>query len=138
MMFVGGNDGRVIMLHKGQFTDLGMFEWGIKPATPLCIKLARVLLHAAFPGDSVRAQKNFMLFRTHMEREGKWKRGQAWGLRYETILAMVEDIERKQEEFGPMLRQMARELPMVQASGPQFPGSSGYGTNDSAPDRKRR
>lgn len=134
MRFVGGDDGRVFVVDR-RVTELGTFEWGVRPATPKCIALAKTILEHIIPGDDVRVTKLYLRF---MHRTvAQWKPGIPWTQTSDYLLKVVAEIEAVDLEAAKMRQQMARELPQIQAAGPQFPGASGYGANDTAPDRKR-
>ncbi len=132
MRFVGGNDGRVFVLNPG-VRPLGMFEWGVKPPSLGCINLAKALLHELDPSIVDAFYMRFM-HRTVMQ----WIPMQPWTKTDEELLMVVKQIEQVENETAKLRDQMARERPVVQLAGPQLPGKQGYGSNDSAPDRRRR
>lgn len=137
MRFIGGTDGKVAVVGAAgaKWKWLGTFEWGKKPATPRCIDLARAILTELLPGDQVRMAKLYLRF---MHRTvTQWKPGIAWTQTDTYLLSVVKEIEQAEIDGAQMIAASRNEVPRVQMAGPQFPGKTGFGSNDTAPDRKR-
>ncbi len=133
MRFVGGNDGRVFALNPG-VRELGTFEWGVKPCSRGCADLAKALLSELIK-DPQRVNAIYMRF---MHRTiAEWT-PEPWTKTDAELLVVVKQIEETERETAKLRNQMAREVPRVIPAGPQFPGATGFGSNDSAPDRRRK
>ncbi len=134
MRFVGGNDGRVFALNPG-VRELGVFDWGVKPPPPRMVALAKILLIELLK-DQQRATALYMRFMhrvlTDLPAMQPWTRTDV------ELMAVVKQIEEAEREMIKQRQQMERERPMVVPAGPQFPGATGFGSNDSAPDRRKR
>ena len=135
--FVGGNDGRVFVLNPG-IRELGTFEWATKPPTAKARELAKAMLVELFDGDEGKATRFYLRFMHRMDGSAVWKNGQSWSQTETELLAIVKTIEQAEREGAQMRAQADRELPMVQPSGNPFPGATGYGSRDNAPDRRRK
>lgn len=136
MKFVGiAKDRKVFVIAgKRDVRELGDYDWGANPPTTEMRNLARRMLIEA-TGDTVLATRLYMRFMYHtlagLKPDGDW---QMDGQQVLTVVNMLKEADREIAQ----IRQMAgREFPRIQPAGPQFPGASGYGGNDSAPDRKR-
>jgi len=135
--FVGGNDGRVFVVNPG-IKELGTFEWATKPPSPKARELAKALLVELFNGDDGKATRFYLRFMHRMDSSAVWKNGQPWTQTEAELTAVIQAIEQTERDAAQMRAQASRELPMVQPSGNPFPGATGYGSRDSAPDRRRR
>ena len=134
--FVGGNDGRVFVVNPG-IKELGTFEWATKPPSVKARDLAKAILLELFDGDDARATRFYLRFMHRMDSGGVWKSGQPWTQTEDDLMRIVSAIEQTERDTAQMRAQVGRELPVMQPSGNQFPGSQGFGSRDNAPDRKR-
>lgn len=155
MRFIGGDDGKVFIVNPG-VRLLGVFEWGKKPdapgviaspkfiATPRFRDLCRCLLFETLD-DEVRATKNYQNFMHHSMMAGWWQWAQPWTRIDAEIVALLAEIERAVKEGGHLTMATPREAAIIPAAGSlalptniKGTPSSGYGGNDTAPDRRRK